>query len=108
MLSFVTMPTLDFLLLETMLPDRHEGSDAVLAVVEKDNPTIHVSCGNVSQCSEGCLHSIRIHRLADQELVILEIPNNLLREPLRTRLELLHLVVARSPFLHSLLHLLHV
>ena len=52
-----------------MLPDGNEGGNTVLTVVEEDD------------------HAIGVHGLADQELVVLEVANNLLGESLGTLLE---------------------
>lgn len=92
-----------------MLPDGNVRRDTVLAVVEKDDPK-HMSDTATSQTYSTRRHShpIRVHALTDQELVVLEVPDNLLRIPLRTLLELHHLLVTRTPLLHLTLDLLHV
>lgn len=53
-------------------------------------------------------HSIGVHGLADKELVVLEVGDDLLRESRSTGLEGLDLLLAGAPSLHSLLDLLHV
>jgi len=73
-----------------MLPHGDVGRDAVLAVVEEDD------------------HAVGIHALADQELVVLEVVDDLLREGLRAGLELLDLLRRRPLLAQRLLHLLHV
>ena len=92
-----------------MLPDRDEGSDTVLAIVEQYDPGELVSnCVVVRLRMLDHSHSVLIHRLADEELVVAEVANNLLRETRRTLLELLDLVLARTVGLHLLLDSLHV
>jgi hypothetical protein len=53
---------LDLHLGQTVLPDSHIGRDTVLAVVEEDD------------------HAIGVHGLADEELVVLEVGDDLLGE----------------------------
>jgi len=99
---------LDLLLLDTVLPDGHKWRDTVLTVVEQHNPTAHVSTHTSRGHDRSHLHSVGVHGLADKELVVLEVGNDLLRVSLRTRLELLDRLVAGAVGLHSLLDLLHV
>ena len=54
------------------------------------------------------IHSIRIHALADIEVVVLEVRNNLLRIRRGARLKLLDRIVAGAILLERGLHLLHV
>jgi hypothetical protein len=56
----------------------------------------------------GNVHGIGVHGLADEELVVLEVADDLLGEALGTLLELLDLVLAGSVLAHGLLDLLHV
>ena len=73
-----------------MLPNGDKRRDAVLAVVKKNN------------------HAVGIHALADQELVVLEVINDLLRKGLGAALELLDLLFGRALLLERLFDLLHV
>lgn len=54
------------------------------------------------------LHGIGVHGLANEELVVAEVGNDLLGEALGTSLEFLDLVVAGATGLEGLLDLLHV
>ena len=83
-------PHSNLLLLQAMLPHGDKGRNAILAVVEQDD------------------HAVGIHALANQELVVLEVVDDLLREGLRARFELLDLFGRRSPLAQRFLHLLHV
>ena len=88
--NVISKPHLDFLLLETVLPDCNIRSDAILAVIQQHN------------------HAIRIHALANQEFKILEVGHNLLGICLRTRLKSLDLFLTRAFLLKAFLDLLHV
>jgi hypothetical protein len=75
---------------ETVLPHGDVGGDTVLAVVEKDN------------------HAVGVHRLASEELVVLEVADNLLSEALGLALKVLDLGLVGTLCLKSLLDGLHV
>lgn len=99
--------TLDFLLLQTMFPDRYERRDAVFAVIHQDHPvTLSVSlcCTVVTRNS----HSVRVHGLADEEVIVLEVTRDLLCLSARSTLECFDLLFARTLVLESFLHSLHV
>lgn len=70
---------LDLLLLETVLPDGHERRDTIVAVVEQHDPVEDISISSSFGQEVRYSHSVRIHAFADQELVILEIADDLLR-----------------------------
>lgn len=73
-----------------MLPDSDERSDTILTVVHKDNPAIvSMLCYYVgdSVILESVLHSVGVHRLANVEIVVFEVGDNLLGVGLGTLLE---------------------
>jgi hypothetical protein len=77
--SNLRVPSLHFVLLETVLPDRGIRSDAILTEVDQD------------------VHGSLLHRLAHVEVVIIVVRQNLLDGTWRTSLESLgFLVFARS------------
>jgi len=75
---------------QAVLPDSYERRDPILAVVKQND------------------HSIGVHGLADEELVVLETSNNLLGKGGRSLFELLDLVLTAALLLHAFLDLLHV
>ena len=91
-----------------MLPEGDVGGDTVLAVVEEDDPESVLVWKSTYNVVRFNIHGIRVHGLADEELVVLEIGNNLLGEGGGTLLELLDLVLAGAVLVKGLLDLLHV
>lgn len=91
-----------------MLPQGDVRSDTILTVVEKDDPEIVSAYWRGENVWEFNLHAIGVHGLADEELVVFEVGNDLLGESLSTLLELLDLLLAGAPFGERLLDLLHV
>ena len=57
---------------------------------------------------ESHVHAIGVHGLANQELVVLEVANDLLGKALSTLLEFLDLILAGALLGKTLLDLLHV
>jgi hypothetical protein len=85
-----SVPSLNLHLLETVLPDGHEGGNTVLAVVEEDD------------------HAVGVHGLAGEELVVLEVGNDLLGVARSLGLEVLNGGVVGALGLETLLDGLHV
>jgi hypothetical protein len=75
---------------KTVLPDGDVRRDTILTVVEEDN------------------HAVGVHRLAGEELVVLEVADDLLGEALSLGLEILDLGLVSTLGLESLLNGLHV
>lgn len=107
MLIVTLTTTLDLLLLQAMLPDRDERRDAVFAVVHQDHPmTQSVSLRYaLASCNS---HSVRIHGLADEEIIVFEVTLDLLCLSASSGLECFDVFFARTPFRESFLHSLHV
>lgn len=91
-----------------MLPDGDEGSDTVLAVVEEDNPVKWLVWLRCTSARVGNSHSVRVHGLADKELVVLEVANDLLGEARGLGLKVLDGLLAGTLLSESLLDRLHV
>lgn len=114
-----------------MLPDSDEGGDAVLAVVEEDDPGRWLADAVAETGGRGCgkekkrakrrrrkekkrkqknndIHSVGVHGLANKELVVLEVGNDLLGVGRGAGLKGLDVLVAGTLGLHGLLDLLHV
>ena len=111
MLDIVIDVALDLHLLETMLPDGNVWSHTILSVVQENDPIESILVKNTQRRSTSRLHdihSIGIHRLADIEVVILDVRNDLLRKRLGTGLELLDRIIAGATVLECGLDLLHV
>jgi len=75
---------------QAVLPDSHERRDPILAVVKQND------------------HSIGVHGLADEKLVVLEAGNNLFGKGGCSFLKLLDLVLTATLLLHAFLDRLHV
>jgi len=90
--KYMSLPLhgLDLHLGQTVLPDGNVRSDTILAVVEEDD------------------HAIRVHRLADEEFVVLEATNYLLSEGTSLGLEVFDLFVGGALFLELRLDRLHI
>src|SRR5947209_8740497 len=89
-----------------MLPDCNKGRRSILAVVHQDHPSAISTV--YTRPYEANLHSIRIHRLADIEIVVLEVGHNLLGIGRGALLEFGNLGIVGSISFESLLDLLHV
>jgi hypothetical protein len=75
---------------QAVLPDSNVRGDTILAVVEEDD------------------HAVGVHRLAGEELVVLEVANDLLGKALGLGLEILDLCLVGALCLEGLLYGLHV
>ena len=100
--------SLDLHLGQTVLPDRDVGSDTILAVVHEDDPRSPLVAGSHLDIRGGNSHSIRVHGLANVEVVVLEVGNNLLGKSLSALLKRSDLFIGSVLRLQRLLHLLHV
>jgi hypothetical protein len=102
----MTAICLDLHLGETMLPDSHIGSDTILTVVHEENPIYGQQSSYLGRRQHS--HSIRVHRLADVEIIVLEVAHNLLGKRGGALLECGDLLIGSSLRLQCLLDLLHV
>lgn len=92
-----------------MLPDSNVWGGTILAIVHQNNPKSEVSMVvHGSPRFVRSLHSVWVHGLADVEIVVLEVTDDLLGVTSSTLLELGDLLIGSSVGLHGLLDLLHV
>ncbi len=94
-----------------MLPNSNERRNAILAVIHKYDPTpplISVCPHNPITPTKRNSHAIRVHALANEKIVVLEVRHNLLRVRRRARLERFNCRVVRAIRLHGFLDALHV